>query len=240
MKKIRIDYYHYRLKKGRADILLQKDDETGGYCIPFHYGKEDEHLFLGSSRYKRYKYEDDGDLVLIDSSLNESRLKRNEKEWIPLDRISGLKLKRNEFLHVSHNILSLFLGLCPREVESRLYRKVEDMLETVKVDIAKKKYIEELRRVLKGERRIVIPDASVKQPDPELVRKEMETLEHFRLYKPHPVSMNQRDGDLKDSGLYSYEAIDWEELGAEITPLPFLIDLAHKKDWVEENQEAAS
>ena len=42
MKKIRIDYYHYRLKKGRASILLQQMEGSDQYCIPHHYVKADE------------------------------------------------------------------------------------------------------------------------------------------------------------------------------------------------------
>ncbi len=35
MKRIRIDFYSYRLKKGRADILLQKMEGTDEYGIPY-------------------------------------------------------------------------------------------------------------------------------------------------------------------------------------------------------------
>lgn len=44
MKKIGIDYYNYRLKKGRAEILLEKEDGPDKYFIPFHYVKADEYL----------------------------------------------------------------------------------------------------------------------------------------------------------------------------------------------------
>ena len=45
--------------------------------------------------------------------------------------------------------------------------------ELVKITIAKKKYVAKLRSVLEGERLTVL-DANVKQPDPDLIRKEME------------------------------------------------------------------
>ena len=57
-------------------------------------------------------------------------------------------------------------------------------------------------------------------PYPELIKKEIDTLEHFRLYKPKDIEMIQRDGMLSNDDEYSYEPIDWKEFGAEITPFP--------------------
>ena len=215
MKKIRIDYYNYRLKKGRADILLQFDGETGEYCIPFHYVKAKEHLHLS----KGYYAEDDGDLVLIEQDINNCHLKKTDKVWVPLKQISELTVHGNDWLHVSHHIFTYFLQLCPREGESGIIDSVINLLESVKVEIAKKEYVAKLRSVLEGESLIVL-DANVKQPDPELIRKEMETLEHFRLRKPHDTPMCQLDGYLLDNDLYTYAPIDWEALGAEIRPTP--------------------
>lgn len=50
----------------------------------------------------------------------------------------------------------------------------------------------------------------------------METLEHFRLRKPHDTPMCQLDGYLLDNDLYTYAPIDWEALGAEIKPTPLV------------------
>ena len=59
MKKIRIDYYNYRLKKGRAQLLLQKVEGTQNYRIPCHYVWSGEHL---DQRVSGHRMEDDGDL----------------------------------------------------------------------------------------------------------------------------------------------------------------------------------
>ena len=211
MKKIRIDYYHYRLKKGRASILLQHMEGSDQYCIPHHYVKADERLTYGIDGYAT---QDDGDLVLIHSSLNERCPNTKGKEWIPLESVFGLTIDRNDFLHVYHNIFSFFLWCCPREGESGIMHRVMNMLETVKIEIAKKEYVERLRRVLEGEQ---LDDFKLwnKQPDQDLIQKEMETLEHFRLHKPPRIPMTQHDGELERRNLYSYEPIDWKVLGAE-------------------------
>ena len=170
---------------------------------------------------KHNTVEDDsnGDLVIIDSTLNDCHLKEGNRDWISLSGIQDIELQRNEAYHVYHNILRLFIHLCPSEGESGLRRMASDMLETVKINIARKQYIDELKNALER-RRWVIPDASMAPPDPELIKKEIETLEHFRLYNPNEIAMNQRDGTLLEKDKYSYEPIDWEEFGAEITPFP--------------------
>ena len=231
MKKIRIDYYYYRLKNGRASILLQQVEGADQYCIPHHYVKADERLTYGTDGYAT---QDDGDLVLIHSSLNERCSNTKGKEWIPLDKVFGLTIVRNDFLHVYHNIFSFFLWSCPREGESGIMRRVMNMLETVKIEIAKKEYVERLRRVLEGEP-LVVFNAKVKQPAPDLIRKEMETLEHFKLHKPPRIPMNNRDGELERRDLYSYESIDWKALGAVIEPkskypVTNIEDLVEEKD----------
>ena len=218
MKNIRIDYYRYRLRKGRADILLQRTDTSGEFCIPYRYVGANEKIAWAI---KHHSVEDDsnGDLVINDSTLNYCHLKQDSKEWIPLNSILGIKLQRNESFHVYHNILRFFLQLCTIEGELGLRHKAFEMLDTVKVNIAKKDYVDELKKALERKRR-VIPDASMAPPDPELIKKEIETLEHFRLYKPKDIEMSQRDGMLSNDDEYSYEPIDWEEFGAEITPFP--------------------
>ena len=205
MKKIRIDYYNYRLRKGQAAILLERVEETGKYRIPCHYVWADERLGRGL---REYKIEDDGDLVLMKVMLNELHPYTAGKEWIPLNKVRELSICRDESLHVSHNIFRFMLNICPGEGESGLKRRVSDMLETLKVDKAKKAYIDELRCFLEGEG-LHIPGSVAKQPDRELVRREMETLEHFRLHKPNPISMNLWDRELKDKDEYSYESVNW-------------------------------
>ena len=218
MKNIRIDYYRFRISKGRADIFLQRTDTCGEFCIPYRYVEANEKIAWAI---KHHSVEDDsyGDLVSNDSTLNDCHLKQDSREWIPLNSILGIKLQRNESFHVYHNILRFFLKLCPIEGELGLRHKAFEMLETVKVNIAKKVYVDELKKALER-KRWVIPDASMAPPDPELIKKEIETLEHFRLYKPKDIEMSQRDGMLSNDDEYSYEPIDWEEFGAEIKPNP--------------------
>ena len=214
MKKIRIDYYNYRLKKGRAEILLEKEEGNDVYFIPFHYVRADEDLGRGNLF---YNYEDDGDLVINETSLNQCTWRKKDEGWTPLDMLRELSIRKDEYFHVCHNIYTFFLSLCPREGESGIRNRVFAMLESVKIDRAKKEYVESLADVLDG--------ASVRgiglyetEPDPALVRKEMETLEHFRIRKPNPIPMSMADGYLLDNDLYGYECIDWEALGAKRNP----------------------
>jgi|BioPla2DNA2_1021312.scaffolds.fasta_scaffold38768_2 hypothetical protein len=211
MKKIRIDYYNYRLKKGRAEILLEKEEGTDKYFIPFHYVRADEYLGKDSLFFRT---EDDGDLVINQTSLNKCTRRKKDEGWTSLDKLRGLSIQKDEYFHVFHNIYTFFLSLCPREGESGIRNRVSAMLESVKIDRAKKEYVESLADVLDG--------ASVRglglyetEPDPALVRKEMETLEHFRIRKPNPIPMSMSDGYLLDNDLYGYECIDWEALGAK-------------------------
>ena len=218
MKSIRIDYYRFRIRKGRADILLQSTDVPGEYCIPYRYVEANESI---AWTIKHNPVEDDanGDLVINDSTLNDCHLKKDSKEWLPLNSILGVKLLRNESFHVYHTILRFFLLLCPIEGELGLRHKASDMLETVKVSIARKEYVDDLKKALERKRWVIL-DARMTPPNPKLIKKEIETLEHFRLYKPKDIEMSQRDGMLSNDDKYSYEPIDWEEFGAEITPFP--------------------
>ena len=225
MKRIRFDYYNYRLKKGRADILLQLVEESKEFCIPLHYVEDEECLCRGFSWFRA---EDDGELVLVKTTLNECHMQKSGKVWMPLNKLAGLPLR------VQHHIFSFFLELCPREGESGIIRRVEEMLDAVKVEMAKEEYVERLRSVLEGHR-IMAFDAYVKQPDPDLMKKEMETLEHFRIHKPHHPDTNQRDGMLCKLDLYSYEPIDWEALGAKFKPMEF--PLVFEWDGEEDDQK---
>ena len=202
MKNIRIDFYRYRLRKGRAEILLQRVEEDGGYCIPYRYVKEDEEIawFI-----KNHRIDDDPnhDLVIIDCTLNDCHLKKDDKEWIPMERVAELILLRNDSFRTVKSILQLFISLCPEDNESQMIRqKVMGMLNTIRISIAKKKYIEKLQWALDKEH-WVVPDCSYTVTNPELIKHEMETLEHFRLDKS------------PDSEEYSYEPIEWEILGVE-------------------------
>ena len=232
MKNIRIDYYRYRLRKGRADILLQRTDTSGEFCIPYRYVGANDRI---AWTIKHHSVEDDsnGDLVINDSTLNDCHLKKDSKEWLPLNSILAVKLQRNESFHVYHNILCFFLLLCPIEGESGLRRRASEMLETVKINIARKQYIDELKNALER-KRWVIPDASMTPPDPELIKKEIKTLEHFRLYKPNEIPMNLRDGTLLENDEYSYEPIDWEEFGAEIKPTPIFSRMSKYNPFIDE------
>ena len=212
MKKIRIDYYYYRLKKGRANVLLQKNEKEGEVSIPFHFVQDDERI---DGLFPCYHIEDDGDLVINIISLNNCHLNKTNKEWVPLGDIRKVTLSRNESFHIWHNILRFFLTLCPEEGESGIIHKTQNMLEDLLVDMAKKEYRDWLQKLL--DEPINTLDASVSQPDPELVRKEMETMEHFRLYKPNDEPMNLFAGELIKGEKYSFKRVKLEVFGYKIT-----------------------
>ena len=209
LKRIRIDYYHYRIRRGRADILLQHVAREGDLCcVPFHYVEKGEGIL---SRLASSETEDDGDLVINDYCFGSSHSRREDREWIPLFSVLDKRILRNESMHVFHNIFRFFLLQCPVEVEPCIRQKAELLLDTVLTNIARMRYKERLQQVLDGQS-ICIPDCSVSQPDPELVQREIDTLEHFCLVKP--------DGDDTYRKEYSYEPIDWEALGSVRKPVP--------------------
>ncbi len=148
MKKIRIDYYHYRLRKGRVSILLEYNSGTDEYAIPFEYVKKESRI---QELARTCQIEDDGDLVLIADTLTDSRVSLKGKEWVSFDKLGEINVRGNESLRISHRIFRYFFPLCPREGESGAIRRVTDMLESVKVDIARKDYKDMLRRALDGE-----------------------------------------------------------------------------------------
>ena len=167
MKNIRIDYYRFRIRKGRADVLLQTTDTPGEYCIPYRYVDATQHI---AWKIRNSHIEDDtnGDLVINDCTLNDCHLKKNDKEWLPLNSILDLELQRNESFHVFHNMLRFFLRLCPTEESglSGLRRRASEILETVKVNIAKKEYVDMLKKALERKRWFVL-DGSMTPPDPD-------------------------------------------------------------------------
>ncbi len=229
MKKIRIDFFHYRLRKGRISILLEHYSGTDEYAIPSEYVKKENRI---QNLVRSCQIEDDGDLVLIADSLNKSRLSRKGKEWVSFDKLGEINVRGNESLRISHRIFRYFFPLCPREGESGAIRRVTDMLESVKVDIARKDYQDMLRRALDGELPAFF-GASISLPDATAVKQELETLEHFRLVKPNRIPMNRRDGYLQDNDLYTY-TVDWETLGFVITPFPLPPSIDASLDFSEE------
>ena len=213
MKRIRIDYYTYRLQSGKADIFLQIDSLNNEYSLPCRYVEEDQRI-AGYIRAHQIEDDDNGDLVINDCTLNDFHIKKRHEGWIPLDRVLQLDFPGNKYYHIHKNILTFFLMLCPRESDLELRRRVDEMIETVKVNAAKTKYIDRLQEALER-KHWVVPDASYTLTNPELLKTEIETLEHFRLLKPKDISEDAGDGSLSDSGDYSYEPIDWEDLGFE-------------------------
>jgi len=205
VKKIRIDYYHYRIRKGHADILLQKLDDKDFYTIPYHYVSRDERLNLYDLR--KDVMEDDGDLVFLDCRLGDSHLKRDDKKWFPLNELSDIPLIQGRENHIIQYGLSVFLDICPSQ-ETSIHSQVERILDDILTKDAKRKYVERLISVLAGED-IVMLDAWVSPPDPDLLKAEIETMAHFQLWKPE-----------KDSSYrlmcYSYEPIHWETFGSSI------------------------
>lgn len=205
MKKIRIDYYHYRIKKGRVDILLQRSD-SGRYCIPYHYVMEEEKVCSFSSLLR--KIEDDGDMVLLDKKLNNSHLRKEDKDWVPLTDITGISFSLGVPSEIIRHSLSIFLDLCPSE-EAQIHRKIESILENELINAAKAEYVEELRNMLNGTPSVIWTDAYVSPPNPDLLKEEIETLEHFHLCR------HQRDGSYQ-SLRYHFESIDWRLFGSKI------------------------
>lgn len=62
------------------------------------------------------------------------------------------------------------------------------------------------------------------QPDPELVHKEMETLEHFCIPKRKSESVSMGEDVCDEEDAYHYRPIDLRALGAEIEYVNFLLD----------------
>jgi hypothetical protein len=210
LKKIRIDYYWYRFRKGRAEGLLERVKETGVYYVPFRYVTTEENIIW---RLSSENVENDGDLVIIELEIKPWKMNVGDKVWISLDRIRELHLMRNETSHITCNIYRFFLHLFPCEKEPVLRHRVEIWLDEVMIMEAQKQYIAELQDILDGNLPVLLDAFYAKNPDPELVRKEMETLEHFRICKPKPSA---RDNFYERRDAYRYSSIDLEALGAKI------------------------
>lgn len=209
MKKIRIDRYQFLTRKGKAYVLLQPMEECDMFCIPWHYVGE------GETIKNCEHWEDDGDFVINEISFNESRISRKDPRWILLSRLPDIPILRNESYHILHNILRFFLFLYPRHGETGLRQYANDMLEQVRIAIAKKNYIDELQKALDNGGHHLIREASVTPPDPELVKKEIVTLEHFKLYTPNRIPMNELDGECRRTDAYTYCPIDWGLFGCK-------------------------
>lgn len=205
LKKIRIDYYHYRIRKGHADILLQQMEDKDVYTIPYHYVSRDERLNLYDLR--KDVLEDDGDLVILDCKLGDSHLRRDDKRWFPLNELSDIRLSPGRENHIIQHGLSIFLDMCPSQ-ETAIHSHIERVLDDILTNNAKRKYVERLKSVLAGED-IVMLDAWVSPPDPELLKTEIETMAHFKLWKP------ERESSYRHM-YYSYEPIHWESFGSSI------------------------
>ena len=215
LKKIRIDYYHYRIRKGCAYILMQKDNDI--YDIPSHYVSKGESIQWD---FDRSHLEDDGDLVILDCNLGTSHLGKKNKCWIPLLDIIHLNVSRNRDLLI-HHCLAIFLDLCKSnatEPEDRLmFNKVEELFLEFLKDQAKDRYRNQLVRVRDGEP-VIMMDASISAPDPGLLNEEIKTLNHFKHSMPVKIE--------RYMSLWGwYDAIDWEVFGAKITSMMEISDV---------------
>lgn len=188
-------------------------EDTGEYRVPFHYVTTEDSII---GRLSKGSLEDDGDLVLIEHEIRPWKMNVVDKEWISLDKIKDLNLLRDEASHITCNIYRFFLHLCPHEKEPGLRRRVEDWLDEVKTKEAMRRYKAKLQSILDGNLPVLLDAFFVKKPDPELVRKEMETLEHFCIPKCKSESVSMRDDVYDKEDAYHYRPIDLRKLGAEI------------------------
>ena len=200
-KKIRIDYYHYRIRKGRVDILLGKAEDPEKYVIPYHYVTKDESVHLSEF------VEDDGDFVILDAKLNESHLSRAGRCWVPLSGIWEIPFLRDNKADAVRHCLAVFLDICPQE-ETVLHSTIENMLEELLINEAKEAYRSELTKMLDRKITTVITlDAYTSSPNRDLLEEEIRTLKHFVLVKPEYYV-----GYLHLQ--YHYQPVDWEALGS--------------------------
>ena len=213
LKRIRIDYYWYRSRKGRAEVLLELVADTGKYRVPFHYVTSDDGII---GRLSKGSLEDDGDLVLIEHEIKPWKMNVVDKEWISLDRVKELDLLRNETSHITCNIYRFFLHLFPCEKEPGLRHRVEDWLDEVKTQEAKRRYKARLQSILAGNLPVLLDAFFVKKPDPEL--------EHFCIPKRKSESVSMGEDVCDEEDAYHYRPIDLRALGAEIEYVNFLLD----------------
>lgn len=222
MKRIRIEYYRYRIRKGRVDVLLQKIEGRDSFCIPYRYARERDKV---DGLIRKGEIVDDGDLVirLVDDHSSSRNL-----VWIPLKELTEYTLVRNERLEAYKTVFRLFLTSMEKkanimggntgEPESSLLEKVEEWYDAILRECAKQRYIEILKDALEGNGPIVL-DACVIPPARDAIERELETLEHF--------NPERRDDE--------YDLmIDWEALGWRIEPIRFsgfTKEVAYSTNW---------
>lgn len=209
MKRIRIEYYRYRIRKDRVDVLLQKIEGSDSFCIPYRYAGERDKV---DGLIRNSEVVDDGDLVirLVDNHFSSRNL-----VWIPLKKLTEYTLMRNERLEAYKTVFRLFLtsrkkksdilGGNTGEPESSLLDKVGEWYDDILRERTKQRYIVTLKDALEGNGPIVL-DAYVIPPSRDTIERELETLEHF--------NPERRDDE--------YDLmIDWEALGWRIEPIRF-------------------
>jgi hypothetical protein len=203
-KKIRVDYFHYRIRKGRVDILLQQAETLEKYEIPYHYVTKDESVHMSDF------LEDEGDFVILDAKLNESHLSRAGRCWVPLSGIQEIPFLCDNKADVVRRCLAVFLDLCPPE-ETFLHSTIENMLDDLLINEAKEEYRKELAKMLDRKITTVITlDAYTSSPNRDLLEEEIRTLKHFVLVKP---KSHVEYRHLK----YHYKPVDWKALGSKVT-----------------------
>lgn len=158
-KKIRIDYYHYRIRKGRVDILLGKAEDPEKYVIPYHYVTKDESVHLSEF------VEDDGDFVILDAKLNESHLSRAGRCWVPLSGIWEIPFQGENKNDAVRHCLAVFLDNFPQE-ETILHSTIENMLDELLINETKEEYRSELIKMMDRKLTTVITiDAYTSSPN---------------------------------------------------------------------------
>ncbi len=206
MKRIRLDYYEYKIRKGQASILLEPvAGEPEAYRIPSRYVKREERIGPSISSMS-YRVGDDGDLILYEIVFREKNMRPvRGKEWVSLDRIRELKLIATDPLAVRVNIFTFILKSFPKEGDSGLQHRLIEMLEVAKTDFFRHCYACELQSALEGK----WSNPSLSQPDLALVQEELRTLAHFRRHRP-TEGPAMKMADVLDG----YEPIDWIALGS--------------------------
>ena len=217
LKKIRIEYYRYRIRKGRVDVLLQKTDGSASFCIPFRYAEEGDSV---SGLVRNGEVTDDGDLVI---RLVDDHFSSKGYEWIPLGELKGYQLERNDHLESLKTIFRLFLRSRDKVSGSAdmpdpsLMEKVEGWYDAILMERARLGYIEALREALNGKGPVVF-DAVPVPPSKEVIEREIETLEHFN---------PRRNGDEYDW------YIDWKALGWRFKSILFFHDKGILASWMD-------
>lgn len=203
MKRIRLDSYDYRVRKGRAYILLSPvEGTTGTYRIPSSFARKEDRIDIGSC----HLVADNGDLLLYHVQLREAHTGPvRDREWVPLDRIRELQFDAGNPAELRFRIFDLFLDIFRAEKDARLYQAIAGLREAAWPDVLRENYANELQNALDG--RWSYPNLT--PPDPERVREELRTLAHFRRHLPKEDNP-MRQFDVMDW----YEPIDWIALGS--------------------------